>query len=233
MEQEAERIRNLPYFTGHERRHENGALSFVMYDDTPWSPAEMENLSTVVQLSSRHIDLDSDDEGLVGAWNHFDVYDETQVRGRYAAPEFLLRRWEHAANSRYTRLDMMQRYLRIFRPEIHAFEEWYHAEGGRGIVYVSEDRRQMMGTPVERCDEVMRAEMRQWQDYFSGSVVGVVALIPEGDIVVTDVDGETVLGTFFTEESCWGYYPDHEAGYPKEYDYACAEVAGSQVAGEE
>lgn len=222
-------IEAAPYYTGKSYVHENGARSFLLYDESPMSPGDWDNLAIVVQMESRYIDMDSDDEGLVTPWNHFDVYDETSVRGRYAAPEFLLRRWERAANSRYTREDMMRRYLSIFRPEVLAFREWSHHQGGRGIAYVTEQRRAEMGTPLDRVQEVMDAEVQTWEDYFSGEVYGVVALTPTGEAVITDVEGSQVIGQTYEEDACWGYFPDHDAQWPDEHRYACEEVAGSPV----
>lgn len=224
-----EQVENMSYYTGKSYTHEDGTRSFLLYDDSPWSPSDWDNLATVVQFSSRNLTMDNDDEGLREAWNHFDIYDETQVRGRYAAPEFLLVRWERAVRSRYTREDMMRRYLSIFRPEVLAFREWSHHAGGHGIAYVTEERRAMMGTPPDRVQAVMDAEVRTWMDYFNGEVYGVVAVTPTKDVIIADVTGSRVIGKAYTEDSCWGYYPDHEAQWPDEHRYACEEVAGSPI----
>lgn len=110
---------------------------------------------------------------------------------------------------------LMCRYLRVARKEIVVpvrFSD-YGSSGSRLHATDEDDDRcdGYMSTTLERCEELgvkpedaldaLRGEIKTWDAYFEGRVIGVV---------VRDSDGEIA-------ESVWGFYPDEEGDG---YDYA-------------
>lgn len=73
-----------------------------------------------------------------------------------------------------------------------------------GYAYVTEERLKLMGTPRDRAEDVMKAEIEEYGAYIEGDVYGYV---------VKDPEGETV-------DSCWGFYSWHDSKGYMLNDYA-------------
>lgn len=59
-----------------------------------------------------------------------------------------------------------------------------------GYAYVTEERLELVGSPRDRTEEILRAELGEYGAYISGDVYGYVVKDPDGEVV----------------DSCWGFY---------------------------
>lgn len=80
--------------------------------------------------------------------------------------------------------------------------------GPVGYMYVTGEKLAEEGMTPEQAEETMRAELRAWDDYVQGRVVGYVVLNSDGDCM----------------DSCWGFYPDDEGDG---LEYVRAEARGA------
>lgn len=72
------------------------------------------------------------------------------------------------------------------------------------------------GSPVEWIEEQLRGELKTWNDYVEGRVVGYVVRGADGDVL----------------DSCWGFYPDTD-GDGLDYVRGEAREAAEQFASED
>lgn len=140
-------------------RHENGSITYVFWDPEPSgtdSPRTHDgNVATLIQESSRHIDLDDDDAGLREARNRF----------------------THALMKRY--LAMFRPDI------LHYEEHWSVGQSGSyGWGYVTrENWERWMGTePTEVTPEqAFDAEVKVFGEWAEGEVYGSCHIAKRGD----------------------------------------------------
>lgn len=153
-------------------------------DEEPWSPAEWDNLGTLVAFDPLW------HEYRFAERNSTDQEDEALERGG----------WK-----------LLARYLRMTQGIIAV--PYYYADYGSGRAQIYESTTcgaGFIGTTHTRVDELsgtdeathaqewienaLRAELKTWSDYVEGNVYGYVVRSSEGKIL----------------DSCWGFYPDEE-----------------------
>jgi hypothetical protein len=207
-------------------RHEDGSVTYIVLDQDSGhcNPREDDgNVATLINRNDRHIDIDTDDAGLQAARDRFDGYG---VRG------WSNQRYGRGARSRYDREDMVQRYIRIFRPDIvHYADRWDYGREGYGWGYVTREawREHMFPTLADDAtdeekqawldyepgctpEEAFDAEVKLHGEWAEGDVFGYVHVSIDKPIVVLGEQGAYVDGYTTTEDSCWGFlgYDDHK-----------------------
>lgn len=95
-----------------------------------------------------------------------------------------------------------------------------------GFIFTTHDRvNELCGLDkkfhtVEWITQALEGELKNWDAYVEGRVVGMV---------ITDANGETV-------DSCWGFYPDHDTKPGDDgYDFVraeCREIVDAHIAWE-
>jgi hypothetical protein len=162
-------------------RHENGGITYVVIDEdgSHANPREDEcNLTTLIQVNSHCIDVDTDDAGLSEAVD----------------------RW--GRDSHHT----IGRYIRMFRDDILYYDSWYAGESyGWGYITLARWREFMVfhdpskWSPEEVQQHVtgdygdaprkqFDAEVKLYQQWCDGEVYGAIHVYPDR-----------------TQDSCWGF----------------------------
>lgn len=77
--------------------------------------------------------------------------------------------------------------------------------GPVGLIFDTPETRDMIGTPDDRIEEELRSEVDLYDQYLQGEVYYAIHLWPTGQVVVTDIDRDTVLGHSYGESSCYGF----------------------------
>lgn len=158
-----------------------GCVIELYPDDMDSSPADWDNLGTLVWFDRRN--------EMQGTESSDNDADEAYDRGGCA---------------------LLVRYLRMTRGEIvvpFQFQD-YGSNGARllaldddddarahGYIYADAASIEMTGVEPENVREGLVQDLRTWDDYFQGRVIGYV--VKSGDVVL---------------DSCWGFYPDDEDG---------------------
>ena len=174
--------------------HADGARTVVVYDDDSEhaNPREYDgNVSTLVQLNPRCIDVDDvDDYGIAEAverWGRDDI--------------------------------RTARYLAMFRPDILHYDPHWTAGDSYGFGFVTRDAwRAAMGddyagehTPAE----AFRSEVDVYGQWARGEVYGAHYLTAGAPVVAYGAHGAYVDGYAVAEDSVWGFL-----GYDDEADIA-------------
>lgn len=165
-----------------------GCTVKLVQDDQPCSPKEWDNLGILVALPRLAREYDMAHRETTGR------EDEAIERGG---------------------LKLLRRYLRLTEgATILPFRFVDHGSGGAriyatydaddpasGFIMATPETIAMTGVESDKIEDGLRAELRTWDDYVQGNVVGYV---------VEDADGVHV-------DSCYGFYPDHGDGDGHEY----------------
>lgn len=174
-------------------RHENGAITYIVYDDDGQhaNPRDSDcNLATLIQRNTRCIDVDSDDAGLTEAYDRF------------------------GNHRRVGTTERMKRYLSIFRPDIVHYCDYWSAGDSYGWGYITREtwEREMAPPPGPHPtpeavqawltatttitpEKAFKAEVEVYRQWCEGEVFGGIHEHPDG-----------------TSDSCWGFlgYDDHQ-----------------------
>lgn len=191
-------------------RHEDGSITYIVYDDdgSSASPRECDgNISTLIQVNSIAIDIDDDDVGLGEARDRWDWT-------RY--PSMVGGTRSDRAIKACGRDELMTRYLAMFDPEIEYYCDHWSAGSSYGWGYVTrENWVKAMGedpytgdvTPETGFDQ----EVDLYRQWANGEVYGAHH-VTVGDPIVKFWDHGAYIDGWSTEEDdCWGFlgYPDH------------------------
>lgn len=190
-------------------RHENGAITYVVYDDdgSHCNPREDNgNLTTLIQRNDRCIAIDTDDAGLQ------DAYDRFRNSGRGGSVGTTTR---------------MQRYLNIYRSDIVHFCDYWQAGESYGWGYITraawEEEHMLPGAPGEK------ATLEKVEDFltYTPTLTPADAFAQEVDLYRQWADGEVYGGIHVhpdgTDDSCWGFL-----GYDNHKDI-CGEFTDSPI----
>lgn len=169
-----------------------GFKGYVRYDDSPESPREWAHVSTLVQNNDRRGDVDQGEE-LREARERWDWTDD---RGFFGYMPTYYDTPTNRALHKVGREALIQRYIRIFRPDIvHYVDYWSAGRDLYGWGYIT---REAWGedSPSIAPGAVFDAEVETYRQWADGEVYGVT--------VVRESDG--------AEESLWSVYDDQD-GY--------------------
>lgn len=200
-------------------RHEDGSITYIVYDDDGEhaNPRECDgNVATLIQENSRCLDIDMDDAGLGEARERFDCYGR---RGTSAHG------YAHGTKVSLDRQAMMARYIAIFRPDIVYYTDWWSAgrdsygwgyvttEAWREAMYPQPPDDDSLGALEEWLDfepsvtpeEVFDSEVDLYNQWANGEVYGAYH-VTVGDPIVAYGDHGAYIEDYDTEEdSCWGF----------------------------
>lgn len=200
-------------------RHEDGSISYVVYDDDAEhaNPRDCDgNLAVLIQQNSRCVDIDTDDAGLSEARERFDCY------GRHGTSAH---GYGHGAKVRLDREAMMKRYIAMFRPDVAHYEDWWSAgrdSYGWGYVLTETWNEHMFPSapsddtvegveewlnfePSCTPEEAFDAEVDVFGQWCDGEVYGVHHVTIGEPIVTYGEHGAYVDGYETEEDSCWGF----------------------------
>lgn len=194
--------------------HEDGSVTAVVYDMDPEhaDPRDMDNLG-IMLAPHRRYNLGDHEHPLV---------------------EEIVRYLDDG-----TRWSVIARWLRIFHGTTtiiplglidHSGLSMYAGGGAHwcdpggwdsgtvGFIFDTAETRERTGVAPENVEKGLLSEVSVYDSYLRGEVYGVIHLTPTGEVVETDVDGSTVLGLTYEEDSCWGFL-----GYDSPRDLAESE----------
>jgi hypothetical protein len=171
----------------------------VYHDDTgaASSPREWDQLGTMVYwhrdyvLGDREIEEQEREALARGGWVLLARY----LRRFHGAvgPIIKLGLIDHSTISMYADGGVSLGDNRIGTDSLGDSRGW--DSGTVGFIYATRERMDVVGTPEDRIEECLRGEIQEFDDYLTGNVYGYV---------VEDREGNTL-------DSCWGFYPDHDA----------------------
>lgn len=91
--------------------------------------------------------------------------------------------------------------------------------GTVGFIYTTREKLDLMGTPEDRIEEVLRAEVEEYGQYLRGDVYGYIVRPRDKKLLGgTGIIGYTSKGPVYgdpLDESCWGFFG---------YDYCVSEA---------
>lgn len=74
-----------------------------------------------------------------------------------------------------------------------------------GLIFDTPETRERTGVKPENVEQALRTEVEVYDQYLRGEVYYGVHLTPTGELVETDVDGDTVHGHTYQEDACGGF----------------------------
>lgn len=157
----------------------------IVFDPEPQSPREWDNLGEMVHWHDRYILGDrklEDDEYRAMSRGGFPLLQRYMRMCKGAVSVLPLSIYDHSMVSMW-----------VGRPYTDSYRGW--DSSFIGFIYTTKEAIEKMGTPEDRVEKVLRAEVEDFNSYLTGQIFGFEIL---------DKDGHE-------EDSCFGFYSAEDA----------------------
>lgn len=150
----------------------NAIVTYAVRDEDAEDPRkDFDHFATLVQRDDSYVKVDEPDADIAAAFDHFD--DEP----------------------------LMERWVRIFRPDIVHFESVAGVGSGYGYAYITKAAMERAGFPehehAAHAAQVIKGELEEYADWASGDVYGIAQ-----ERYHREDDGTWVRDS---GTDCWGY----------------------------
>lgn len=236
-----ERLEELRTAEGHSYQkhftHEDGSHTFIMSDPEPEhaNPRNNDgNLVHLVNLNRDYRDLDDPDSGINEARERWDYLHHNGIP-HYRWPDPERTYWNDVQRllirKRFTREDMVKRYVAMFRPDIVHYEDAWEVTGvvqgdwQDGYAYITREDFEGAGFTDEHRAHypdfdfspagICKQELDVYALWFAQEVYGAITVKQGDPIVRFGEQGAYIDGYEPDEDACWGFL-----AYPSEREMA-------------